>query len=239
MNWRHGTLTCFTLSILFAAVMSIVRAMHGDYVQAARLVVLAGVLDGLDGSLARRLGGATDFGARLDTYVDTVSFAVAPAVLAFGAICDGMPVRGALVAMAVVTLGVLRFTRGCEWPGANGAHVFRGLPIPVSGLWIAGFTLLVRNGALDGASPSVARGLIAFMWVGTACLLALQISNIRYAKPRKELVAAGMALALVLLLAFGTASAVLVGILSVSLLLYAIGGPFMNAVRGLTDTERV
>jgi CDP-diacylglycerol---serine O-phosphatidyltransferase len=236
MNWRHGTLTCFTLSILFAAVMSIVRSMHGDYVQAARLIVLAGVLDGLDGSLARRLGGATDFGARLDTYVDTVSFAVAPAVLAFGAICEGMPALGALVAMVIVTLGVLRFTRGCEWPGAEGAHVFRGLPIPVSGLWIAAFALLVRNGALDGATPARARGLIAVMWLGTAALLALQISNIRYAKPRKELIAAAMALALVVLLAFGAASAVMVGILTASLLLYAAGGPFVRTLRGLADT---
>jgi CDP-diacylglycerol--serine O-phosphatidyltransferase len=237
MNWRHGTLTCFTLSILFAAVMSILKAMGGDYVHAARLIVLAGVLDGLDGSLARRLGSASAFGARLDTYVDTVSFGVAPAVLAYGALCGGPSTWGALIAMAIVTMAVLRFTRGCDWPEASGRHEFRGLPIPVSGLWLAAFALLVRNGALEGVPASTARALTAAMWVGAAAMLVLQLSNVRYAKPRKELVAAGMALSLVILLAFGYESAVLVGILTISLLLYAVGGPFMNTIRALTEDD--
>lgn len=235
MNWRHGTLTCFTLSILFAAVLSIVRAMSGDYIHAARLIVLAGVLDGLDGSLARRIGGATAFGARLDSYVDTVSFGVAPAVLAFGALCGRAPVWGALVAIVIVTMGVLRFTRGCDWPEATGRHEFRGLPIPASGVWIAGFALLMTNGALDSVSTTTARIIIILMWIGTAALLSLQLSNIRYDKPRKEIVAACMALSLVILLAFGYASAVLVGILTAAVLLYAIGGPFLNTIRARAD----
>ncbi|MFB6206109.1 MAG: protein sorting system archaetidylserine synthase [Haloglomus sp.] len=55
-----------------------------DPVLAARLLLLAAIADGLDGVLARRFGG-TDVGEVLDSLADVASFAVAPAVLVFGA----------------------------------------------------------------------------------------------------------------------------------------------------------
>ncbi|RQH03521.1 protein sorting system archaetidylserine synthase [Natrarchaeobius oligotrophus] len=56
---------------------------------AARLILLAAVADGLDGILARRYGG-TDAGPYLDSLADVSSFAVAPAVLAFVVVTDGL-----------------------------------------------------------------------------------------------------------------------------------------------------
>ncbi|MBN1557114.1 MAG: CDP-alcohol phosphatidyltransferase family protein [Lentisphaerae bacterium] len=231
MKWRYHMLTCFTLTILFAGVLSILKCAEGDVLLAAKLVLLAGVLDGLDGSLARRVRGATDFGARLDTYVDPISFGVAPALLAYTVLSGGCAGRGAAAALVIVSAGVLRFARGCEWPDESGRHIFRGLPIPVSGVWIALFALLAETGTLARLGALGARLALGAMWLFTILFLLLQLSNVRYVKPRKEFLAAGMALALVILLAFGYAVGLLCLIICLALLAYALTGPFLDGAR--------
>ncbi len=91
-----------------------------DIELAARLILLAAVADGLDGILARRYGG-TAAGPYLDSLADVASFAVAPAVLAFVVVSDGLAigfetvtpdlllvtgVSALFVAMAVARLGL-------------------------------------------------------------------------------------------------------------------------------------
>ncbi|ADJ15546.1 protein sorting system archaetidylserine synthase [Halalkalicoccus jeotgali] len=85
-----------------------------DVAAAARLVLLAAVLDGLDGVLARRYGG-TPAGPYLDSLADVASFGVAPAMLAVTLAVDGVTEASAVivfgipalfVAMAVVRLGL-------------------------------------------------------------------------------------------------------------------------------------
>lgn len=87
---------------------------------AARLILLAAIADGLDGILARRYGG-TPAGPYLDSLADVASFAVAPAVLVFVVVTEGLGytfatvtlelalvagVCALFVAMAVARLGM-------------------------------------------------------------------------------------------------------------------------------------
>ncbi|AGB32570.1 CDP-alcohol phosphatidyltransferase [Natrinema pellirubrum DSM 15624] len=87
---------------------------------AARLILLAAIADGLDGILARRYGG-TEAGPYLDSLADVASFALAPAVLSFTVVTDGLAVDfdtitpellavagvcALFVAMAVTRLGM-------------------------------------------------------------------------------------------------------------------------------------
>ena len=44
-------------------------------------IVLAGVLDGIDGRVARLLKGQSRFGAELDSLADSLSFGMAPAII--------------------------------------------------------------------------------------------------------------------------------------------------------------
>ncbi|WP_254529653.1 protein sorting system archaetidylserine synthase [Natrinema gelatinilyticum] len=97
-----------------------VAAAVVDIDLAARVVLLAAIADGLDGILARRFGG-TDAGPYLDSLADVSSFAVAPAVLSFTVVKDGLGVEfdalsaellivtavcALFVAMAVTRLGM-------------------------------------------------------------------------------------------------------------------------------------
>lgn len=87
---------------------------------AARIVLLAAILDGVDGIVARRYGGS-DIGPHIDSLADVASFGVAPAAIVFFAVIDrwqvtvvDMPPRvigviiiaAAFVAMAVVRLAL-------------------------------------------------------------------------------------------------------------------------------------
>lgn len=70
-----------TMMALIAGVTSIQKAISGDYEAAILLIVAAGVLDVLDGAVARLLKAQSEFGAQLDSLSDFLAFGVAPAIL--------------------------------------------------------------------------------------------------------------------------------------------------------------
>ncbi len=72
-----------TLLGLCAGITAIKFALSGNWQGAVAAVLIASLLDVLDGSMARLLGANSDFGAELDSLTDMVSFGVAPAVLLY------------------------------------------------------------------------------------------------------------------------------------------------------------
>src|SRR2546423_3034386 len=73
----------FTLFNLFFGIWSMVLASRGEFYRAGWYIFFAGVLDALDGRVARLSRTGTRFGAELDSLVDEVSFGVAPAFLIY------------------------------------------------------------------------------------------------------------------------------------------------------------
>ncbi|MBT3397224.1 MAG: CDP-diacylglycerol O-phosphatidyltransferase, partial [Alphaproteobacteria bacterium] len=72
-----------TVIALCSGLTSIRFGLAGEWAFAAGAIVFAGVLDGLDGRLARALNSTTRFGAELDSLSDFVCFGVAPVVLLY------------------------------------------------------------------------------------------------------------------------------------------------------------
>src|SRR2546430_10745369 len=66
---------------LFFGVWAMVLASRGEFGRAGWYIFFAGILDALDGRVARLSKTGTRFGAELDSLVDIVSFGVAPAFL--------------------------------------------------------------------------------------------------------------------------------------------------------------
>ena len=107
----------FTLFNLFFGMWSMVLASRGEFYRAGWYIFFAGVLDALDGRVARLSRTGTRFGAELDSLVDVVSFGAAPAFLIYqlefargrdrfvepGAIGDGEFVTGKPFALAEFT----------------------------------------------------------------------------------------------------------------------------------------
>ncbi|MCB0337672.1 MAG: CDP-alcohol phosphatidyltransferase family protein, partial [Bdellovibrionales bacterium] len=72
-----------TVGSLFCGLLTIIYASSGRFEKAVIAVVIAMVLDGMDGRVARRLNATSRFGVEFDSLVDLVSFGVAPAIVMY------------------------------------------------------------------------------------------------------------------------------------------------------------
>ncbi len=75
--------SAFTLGNLFFGFWAIVSAFNGNFRWAGWFIVFSGILDMLDGRVARLSNTGSRFGAELDSLVDVISFGVAPALLVY------------------------------------------------------------------------------------------------------------------------------------------------------------
>ena len=73
----------FTTSALLAGFYSIILAYNGQYGTAGMSILVAMILDGFDGRVARMTNTATAFGAEYDSMADMISFGMAPAFLMY------------------------------------------------------------------------------------------------------------------------------------------------------------
>ena len=71
----------FTTGNLICGFFSVISTFNGHYWQAAIFILLAHLLDGVDGYVARLTKTTSQFGIEFDSLADLVSFGVAPAVL--------------------------------------------------------------------------------------------------------------------------------------------------------------
>jgi CDP-diacylglycerol--serine O-phosphatidyltransferase len=116
-------------SVNLAAGFAALLAVPDHLPLAAGLVLLAAVLDVVDGALARRAGG-TAFGAQLDSLADLLCFCVVPAYALAVTMAGGAAVPAAVVAIGFVLAGAWRLAR---FPLVQQQGHFIGLPTPAAG----------------------------------------------------------------------------------------------------------
>jgi CDP-diacylglycerol---serine O-phosphatidyltransferase len=124
-----------TLLALCSGVTAIRLGIEGRYELAVGCVILAIVLDAVDGRLARMLKGSSRFGAELDSLADFVNFGVAPAVLIHLWSLHALRNLGWIVALALAVCCALRLARfnvAIEDPDkpAWTMNFFTGIPAP-------------------------------------------------------------------------------------------------------------
>lgn len=127
-----------TTLALCAGLTSIRFALLGRWAPAVLAIVVAAVLDALDGRLARLLKGSSKFGAELDSLADFVSFGVAPVVLVY---MWSLHKAGNFGWMVVLTFSVCcalrlaRFNTAADDPNrpAWAGDFFTGVPSPAGG----------------------------------------------------------------------------------------------------------
>ena len=118
-------------------------AIAGEWAFAVFAVVAAGVLDGLDGRIARALKGQTRFGAELDSLSDVIAFGVSPAIILHLWSLQHWPRLGWLFALAYAVCMALRLARfnariDAEEQPHKSAGFLTGVPAPAG----AGLLLL-------------------------------------------------------------------------------------------------
>jgi CDP-diacylglycerol--serine O-phosphatidyltransferase len=86
-------------------------AIGGEFDKALASIILAGVLDGMDGRIARLLRAQSRFGAELDSLSDNIAFGTAPALILFLWSLNGAPKFGWVAALALAVACALRLAR--------------------------------------------------------------------------------------------------------------------------------
>lgn len=145
--------------------MAIILSMEGNFYGAAIAVMVALLFDGLDGWIARRLHTTSDFGGKLDSLADIVSFGIAPAVILYGIGLKELGILGWLVVILFLIAGAVRLA--LFKPGSATGY-FVGLPITAAG----------------GAAVSLVISRVDFTAWGLATVLiplaTLMVSRVRY-----------------------------------------------------------
>jgi CDP-diacylglycerol---serine O-phosphatidyltransferase len=132
-----------TLLALCSGVTAIRLALEARYELAVACVMLAVVLDAVDGRLARLLKGTSRFGAELDSLADFVNFGVAPAILLYVWSLNSLKTLGWVICLVLAiacALRLARFNVALEDPNkpAWASQFFTGAPAPAG----AGLALL-------------------------------------------------------------------------------------------------
>jgi CDP-diacylglycerol---serine O-phosphatidyltransferase len=173
----------FTTGNLICGFFSLVSTFNGDYFQASLFIILANVLDGLDGLVARITKTTSQFGVELDSLADLVSFGVAPAVLVFYWALVPWHTWGWLAACLYVVCGALRLARfNVQIKNVEKTH-FVGLPIPAAAEMIVATVLLYYSFGVEGAAnKEVILLLVIYLLAG------LMVSNFKYFSLKQKLV---------------------------------------------------
>lgn len=128
----------FTAGNLCCGVLAIFNAANKQFILAVVFILLALVLDTLDGKVAKLLKQANLFGKQLDSFADLISFGVAPAVLYYSLHKPNLSVL--LILILFTVSGMLRLARY----NITEAKGFEGVPITVNGFIFPGLYLLYR-----------------------------------------------------------------------------------------------
>jgi len=142
----------FTTGALFAGFYAVVQAMNGRFENAAVAILIAMVLDGLDGRVARLTHTQSAFGAEYDSLSDMVSFGVAPALVIYEFALQGMGKLGWIAAFVYCAGAALRLARfNTQLDTVTDKRFFQGLPSPAAAALIAGFVwVMVEYGVAGG-----------------------------------------------------------------------------------------
>jgi CDP-diacylglycerol--serine O-phosphatidyltransferase len=148
-----------TAAALCTGLTGIRFAIAGDFDKAVQAVILAGVLDGIDGRAARLLRAQSRFGAELDSLADAISFGVAPALIVYLWSLQHLPRLGWFAALAFAISCVLRLARfNSRMDAPEQPHkalgFLTGVPAPVgAGLAFLPLYLWITSGLEQFRSP--------------------------------------------------------------------------------------
>jgi len=171
----------FTAGNLMCGFFSVIATFNGEFINAALFIILANILDGIDGYAARLTKTTSRFGVEFDSLADVVSFGVAPAVLVYIWALVPWHNWGWLAACTYVTCGALRLSRFNVQAQSGSKSHFVGLPIPAAAQMITSTVIMYYYLGGEG-SPNRHMTLLLVIYG----LAALMVSNIPYFSPKNN-----------------------------------------------------
>ncbi len=176
-----------TLLALCAGFTAMRFGLEGNWARAVVAILVAGVLDGLDGRIARILGASSRFGAELDSLSDFVAFGVAPAFIIYLWSLQSAGGFGWALTLLFAVCCVLRLARfntaleSAEPEPPWAGNFFVGVPAPLGGaLALIPLVLWLETGLEIFANP-VVTGL---MVIGVSALMVSRVPTLAFKKTK-------------------------------------------------------
>ncbi|MCU0514634.1 MAG: CDP-diacylglycerol--serine O-phosphatidyltransferase [Anaerolineae bacterium] len=165
-----------TATAIFAGYIAILETFQGQYTAAAGFILLACVLDMVDGRIARLMRATSDFGVQFDSLADMVNYGVAPALLFYFLYFENLGFIGIALSFVPVCCAAIRLARFNEEadPAVPVTH-FVGLPTTIAALVLAGYVIFMQDlhPGLDAAPQAALLMLLTGL---------LMISQVQYEK---------------------------------------------------------
>lgn len=165
-----------TIVAICAGLTAIRFGVQGNYEQAVLLVVAAGLLDGLDGKLARILKSDSKMGAELDSLADFVNFGVAPPLVIYFWALQDMRSAGWISVLVFSVCCVLRLARFNVTnkldQDVDDSGYYAGVPSPAG----AGLVMMPMFASFAIAdAPLVPGGMICLYMIAIGLLMISRI----------------------------------------------------------------
>lgn len=229
----------FTTSALFAGFYGIIAADAGEFRTAGISIVVAMVLDGFDGRVARMTNTTTPFGAEYDSMADMISFGMAPAFVMYVWSLSSLPVAeygqlGWVIAFVYTACCALRLARFNVAVGTADKRFFQGLACPAAAAVNASLIWVSVELGVNG--PDIV-WLVLLVTVGTGLLM---VSNFTYYS-FKDIGAnrkVPFAMLIGLLFLFVTTAVDPAKMILIASSLYALSGPVYAAFRWFRKRNR-
>jgi CDP-diacylglycerol--serine O-phosphatidyltransferase len=176
---RYVVPNAVTVGNMFCGFLAIMYAAADRFDKAVVAVLIAILLDGLDGRVARRLNATSKFGIEFDSFSDVVSFGLAPAVMmyhwAFRSVADEF---GILITFFYALCAASRLARFNI--SAENLKSFSGLPTPGAAV----FVVAVINAApyQQGSYLAAVAGSIAMAAIGYLMVSTIEFASIKQFK---------------------------------------------------------
>lgn len=169
----------FTTAALFAGFYAIIAAINNRFEHAAIAVLVAMILDGLDGRVARMTNTSSEFGAQYDSLSDMVSFGLAPALIMYewslhNVSRQGFGQAGWVAAFLFAACAALRLARFNVQIGSVDKKFFIGLASPAAAALMVCTVWVMHDSGYTGSEVSTLAMIV------TISAGVLMVSNFRY-----------------------------------------------------------
>jgi CDP-diacylglycerol--serine O-phosphatidyltransferase len=223
---RYAIPNAVTVGNMFCGFIAIMYASSGRLEKAVIAILIAILLDGLDGRVARRLNATSKFGVEFDSFSDVVSFGLAPAVImyhwAFQLIADEVGVAVTFLYALCAASRLARFNIAAE-----NLKSFSGLPTPGAAAFIV--SIVYTSPYQHSSYPVVVVGTIALLITAYLMVSTIEFMSIKQVKLSGIKLKGRILIGLLIALVWKSPS---LGLLALSGF-YAGSGPFMRLRRYL------
>ena len=154
----------FSLTNLFFGFLSIQMSLRGQFRWAAMWIIVAAVMDGFDGIVARATKSQSDFGTELDSLSDAVSFGVASSLLIYLWGLDRTGAPGLFFSFIFLSAGVLRLARyNVRTKAVPDRRFYQGLTVPSAAMFLSSLPFLHPAVVLSKRSSFLFALLVLFI----------------------------------------------------------------------------